>query len=70
MTLEKNIYKEFLLKVKNDGNIFIYNDYIKKQKPLKYLSVDLEYDAKGKIFLDLEKNIYFFNNIKHKLQLL
>ena len=54
---------EFYNRVKNDGIITIDNDQIVKNKPISHLTVDLQYDAKAKVFLDSDKNIYIFEEI-------
>ena len=51
---------EFCNRVKNDGIITIDKDQIVKNKPLSHLTVDLQYDAKAKVFLDADKNVYIF----------
>ena len=43
--------KEFCNRVKNDGIIIIQNDEIFKKKKIKSFStIDLQYDAKAKVF--------------------
>ena len=53
---------EFHHKVKNDGKIKILENKIIKDKPISHLTVDLQYDAKAKVFLDADKNVYFYEN--------
>ena len=52
---------EFYHRVKTDGLIIIKkNNRIIKNKPVSHLTVDLQYDAKAKVFLDANKNVYTF----------
>lgn len=57
-----NLYlKEYLEKARTDGYIFVRDDCIIKEKPLKYTTVDLQYDSNEGIFLDSNRNVYFYN---------
>ena len=54
---------EFRNRVKNDGKIIIKNETIYKDKPFKYLTIDLQYDSINNIFIDFERNIYKMKKI-------
>ena len=59
---------EFYHRVKTDGIILIQkNDRIIKNKPISHLTVDLQYDAKAKVFLDANKNVYIFDATIHEI---
>ena len=53
---------EFKKKAVFDGKIIIIQDKIIKIKPHEYLTVDLQYDASGGVFLDADKNVYLLKN--------
>ena len=58
---------EFKYKVKNDGKIIIIDNKIIKKKKKSRMTIDLQYDAKGNVFIDSDKNVYYIaTNLLYK----
>ena len=58
----EDIITEFIQLAPVDGEIIIKERKIIKIKPQKYLTVDLRYDAEGKVFLDADGNVYIYKD--------